>query len=229
MPDDFLQDDPYNPYSDDGGTRAPKYQGQVEPDRADLVMAIACLGWLVCPIFSIVAWVMARGDLVKMETGQMDSGRRRYTNAARIASMVHCLLCLLVLLAFCVMCGLTPFAARNDVGPMPEEDIGIPVEEDAPGAVETVPSLPVPAQEAPGTDPGTEPAADPGASVKDQYRCVFSLANQNSPGGGRKNSPWRGREEVVGRTDEKKCSGDKSPAGGSGSARTSIDGQTSVA
>ena len=167
MPDDFLQDDPYNPYSDDGGTQAPKYQGPVEPDRADLVMAIAFLGWMVCPVFSIVAWVMTRGDLVKMDTGQMDSGRRWCTNAARIASMVHCLLGLLALLAFCVMCGLAGFAAGNDVGPMPEEDFGIPVEQDAPGAVETVPSPSVPAQEPAGTDPGTEPVCqdeggDPG-------------------------------------------------------------------
>jgi len=219
MSDNYPADDSGNPYSDDGGTQDREFHGHVEPHRGTLLIVFAILGWFVCPIFSIVAWVMAKGDLAKMSAGQMDRSGEGLTQSAKIVAMINVILTALFIIGYClvmvVFLGFMGVAVEQemdnqgfeiDEAPMmemgmPAEDFNIPVEKDAPDAVKedlpapagaTTPPVQDPGNAAPGADPGAgtskRPGADPeaktatvpGASVEEQYRRVFSLANQNN-------------------------------------------------
>lgn len=212
MSDDYPVDDSGNPYSDDGGMQGQQYQGQVEPHRGTLLIVFAILGWFVCAIFGIVAWVMARGDLAKMRAGQMDRSGEGLTQAAKVVAMVNVILIGLVLVGYCLlMVVIFGFAGVAGVQEMDNQGLGIempvPAEEFEmedleetddvkemlpPPAGRTTPPVQDPGNAAPGVDPGAgtspRPGADPkaktatvpGASIEEQYRRVFSLANQNN-------------------------------------------------
>jgi hypothetical protein len=63
--------------------------GQLAKHRGELLLVFSLLGWFVCSIFAIVAWVMANQDLAAMDAGQMDSSGRGLTQAGKIISMIH--------------------------------------------------------------------------------------------------------------------------------------------
>ena len=65
-------------------------------------MVLSILGWFVCPICAIVAWVMSAQDLKEMDAGRMDPEGRGMTQAAKIISMIVCLLCVLGIIFYCV-------------------------------------------------------------------------------------------------------------------------------
>jgi hypothetical protein len=54
------------------------------------------IGLLICGPFSVVAWIMASGDLRKMNEGIMDPRGRSNTNTGRIVGMVGTSLWILV-------------------------------------------------------------------------------------------------------------------------------------
>ena len=71
---------------------------RVVPHRGGLILALGILGWcLVCPVFSVAAWVMGSSDLREMRCGRMDPGGSGVTQAGRVLGMVYSLLWLVVL------------------------------------------------------------------------------------------------------------------------------------
>ncbi|MBI1899881.1 MAG: hypothetical protein HYS13_02050 [Planctomycetia bacterium] len=69
------------------------------PHRGGTVLVLALLGWFICPLLSLIAWNMGRGDLQKMDAGQMDDSGRGLTTAGKIIGMVTTLLFVLSFLA----------------------------------------------------------------------------------------------------------------------------------
>jgi len=68
------------------------------PHRGGLILVLAILGWcLVCPIFSVAAWVMGSSDLREMRCGRMDPGGSGITQAGYVLGVVYSLLWLVVL------------------------------------------------------------------------------------------------------------------------------------
>lgn len=68
--------------------------------RGELLLVFGLLGWFVCSIFAIVAWVMANQDLAAMDAGQMDPSGRGLTQAGKIISMIHLGVIALVFVGF---------------------------------------------------------------------------------------------------------------------------------
>jgi len=73
---------------------------QLARHRGELLLVFGLLGWFVCSIFAIVAWVMANQDLAAMDAGQMDPSGRGLTQAGKIISMIHLGLIALVFIGF---------------------------------------------------------------------------------------------------------------------------------
>jgi hypothetical protein len=69
--------------------------GSYEAHRGGLILTFAILGWVICFIFGIMAWVMGSADLKKMDEGTMDPEGRGLTRAGQIIGMVQCILVLL--------------------------------------------------------------------------------------------------------------------------------------
>ena len=62
-----------------------------------MIIAFAILGWVVFPIFSVLAWVFGNQDLREMDQGIMDPNGRDLTQVGKIIGMINCLLILLML------------------------------------------------------------------------------------------------------------------------------------
>jgi flagellar basal body-associated protein FliL len=78
---------------DDDDRPAPRDRGpRREPHRGVIVLVMGILGFAVCGIFGIVAWVMGSGDLKKMDAGQMDPEGRGLTQAGKIIGMITTIL-----------------------------------------------------------------------------------------------------------------------------------------
>ena len=56
--------------------------------RGGLVLTLGILGLVVCVICGIIAWVMGKGDLQKMDAGLMDPAGRGLTQAGKICGMI---------------------------------------------------------------------------------------------------------------------------------------------
>jgi hypothetical protein len=80
---------------------------QVARHRGELLLVFSLLGWFVCSIFAIVAWVMANQDLAAMDGGQMDTSGRGLTQAGKIISMIHLGLIAVAVVGFLlfIVCG----------------------------------------------------------------------------------------------------------------------------
>ena len=64
--------------------------GTLTPNRGAIILVLGILGWLVCPITGIFAWVMGNTDLAEMDAGRMDPEGRGLTQAGRILGIVVC-------------------------------------------------------------------------------------------------------------------------------------------
>ena len=60
----------------------------MQPHRGVLILVFGILGFILCPILSIVAWVMGRTDLVEMDAGRMDPEGRSLTKAGQILGII---------------------------------------------------------------------------------------------------------------------------------------------
>jgi predicted RNA-binding Zn-ribbon protein involved in translation (DUF1610 family) len=72
-----------------------------QPHRGAMLLTFGILGFVVCPIFAIVAWVMANGDLQEMKAGRMDPEGEGLTKAGKIISIVSLSLTAAGLLLYC--------------------------------------------------------------------------------------------------------------------------------
>jgi len=60
----------------------------MQPHRGSVILAFGILGFLVCGLFGVAAWVMADNDLEQMNCGYMDPSGRDLTRTGRILGMV---------------------------------------------------------------------------------------------------------------------------------------------
>jgi len=82
----------------------------VAPHRGSMLIFLAFLGWVSCPIFSIVTWIMASGDLAKMAVGQMDRSGEGSTKGAKLLAVINCVAWPVgILIGFLFMCVLPVF------------------------------------------------------------------------------------------------------------------------
>ena len=79
--------------------------GGVAPHRATLILVFGILGLVVCAIFGIIAWVMGRSDLQKMQAGQMDPAGEGMTKAGMILGIITCCLQILGLVMLFLLFG----------------------------------------------------------------------------------------------------------------------------
>ncbi|GJQ31065.1 MAG: hypothetical protein HBSAPP03_29490 [Phycisphaerae bacterium] len=76
---------------------APQPYGHLKPHRGTTILVLGILGFFVCFICGIVAWVMGNDDLRQMDAGQMDPSGRDLTQAGRIIGIIVVLLNVLAL------------------------------------------------------------------------------------------------------------------------------------
>lgn len=75
--------------------------GSYAPHRGVMLLIFALLGWVFCIIFAIVAWVMSANDLKEIEAGRMDPEGQGLTQAAKIVSMIACILAIVGVVLYC--------------------------------------------------------------------------------------------------------------------------------
>jgi hypothetical protein len=71
----------------------------MKPHRGVIILVYGILGFVVCPLLSVAAWVMGSNDLREMATGRMDPAGKDMTKAGRICGMVGTALLILPLVA----------------------------------------------------------------------------------------------------------------------------------
>lgn len=67
----------------------------LSPHRGGMILCFGILTWVLCPVFGVVAWVMANGDLRQMEAGTMDMSGKDMTKTGKILGMVNVILWIL--------------------------------------------------------------------------------------------------------------------------------------
>jgi predicted Zn finger-like uncharacterized protein len=72
------------------------------PHRGVLILILAILGFVVCPIFYPVAWIMGNTDIAEIDAGRMDPEGRGLTQAGRIIGMIGTILMLIAFLLACL-------------------------------------------------------------------------------------------------------------------------------
>ena len=67
----------------------------MQPHRGSMILVFGILSLIVCMPLGIVAWVMANGDLKKMDAGTMDPEGRGNTQAGKICGIISVCLSLI--------------------------------------------------------------------------------------------------------------------------------------
>ncbi len=75
------------------------------PHRGGLILALAIVGWLICPVTSVVAWVMGQADLKKMKAMEMDPAGEGLTKAGVILAIVQLVVFVLATFVWVVAAG----------------------------------------------------------------------------------------------------------------------------
>lgn len=92
----------------------------MKPHRGTLILVLGILGFLVCFICGIFAWVMGSADLKEMDAGRMDPSGRSLTNAGRIIGIINiilvCVMILFYIVFFLFLGGLALFGAAAGSG-----------------------------------------------------------------------------------------------------------------
>jgi len=76
---------------------------RVEPHRGVMILVFGILGFVVCVIFGIVAWVMGKSDLDKMKRGVMDREGETLTKVGYILGMVATILAVVGIIFYVVV------------------------------------------------------------------------------------------------------------------------------
>ncbi len=66
----------------------------MQPHRGTMILVFGILSIIVCMPLGIIAWVMANGDLKKMDAGTMDPEGRGNTQAGKICGIISVCLAL---------------------------------------------------------------------------------------------------------------------------------------
>ena len=84
----------------------------LRPHRGAVILAFGILGFLVCALLGVAAWVMADNDLREMERGYMDPSGYDLTRTGRILGMVSTALLAVSLVVFLCFILFAGFAHR---------------------------------------------------------------------------------------------------------------------
>ncbi|MBC8308942.1 MAG: DUF4190 domain-containing protein [Planctomycetes bacterium] len=66
----------------------------MQPHRGTMILVFGIMSLIVCMPLGIIAWVMANGDLKKMNAGEMDPEGRGNTQAGKICGIISVCLAL---------------------------------------------------------------------------------------------------------------------------------------
>lgn len=93
-----------NPFAESSGSRGTRTSGQpfLQPHRGGLILALAILGWVICPVFAPFAWSMGSSDLQAIRSGRMDPGGASLTQAGMVMGMVQTILLIGLVALMCL-------------------------------------------------------------------------------------------------------------------------------
>jgi hypothetical protein len=77
-------------------------QGGLQPHRGTMILIFGILGLVCCVVFGIIAWVMGKGDLEKIRTGQMDPAGEGTTKAGMVCGIISCCLAIVGLVIWII-------------------------------------------------------------------------------------------------------------------------------
>ena len=60
----------------------------MRPHRGTMILVFGILGFVVCMLFGVAAWVMGNADLAAMQRGEMDPSGEGLTKAGKICGMI---------------------------------------------------------------------------------------------------------------------------------------------
>jgi hypothetical protein len=98
-----------NPYA------APMYAGAAPlsgaaayqvPHRGTLILVLGILGWAVCCVFALPAWIMGHTDLKRMRAGEMDNSGYSLTMAGMVLAIIQCILAAAVPVIWLIILGI---------------------------------------------------------------------------------------------------------------------------
>jgi hypothetical protein len=75
----------------------------MRPHRGTMILVFGILGFVICVIFGVVAWVMGNADLKEMDAGRMDPSGRSLTNAGKICGMIATILNIVLIAIYIVL------------------------------------------------------------------------------------------------------------------------------
>ncbi len=70
--------------------------------RGGLLLTLAILGWVICPVFAPFAWAMGSSDLQAMRRGQMDTSGQSLTQAAMVLGAIETVLTGIAMFFMCL-------------------------------------------------------------------------------------------------------------------------------
>lgn len=83
-----------NPFSDTTASTPFRHTQQPYrmPHRGGVILTLAILGWVICPVFGPFAWAMGHSDMRAIQTGRMDPAGQSLTQAGMILGMIETIL-----------------------------------------------------------------------------------------------------------------------------------------
>lgn len=98
--DDYDEDydEDYDDYDD--RPRRRRRRADVEPHRGTMILVLGILGIAMCPFLGPFAWMMGKGDLEKINAGEMDPEGQGTTKAGYICGIVATILLIIQLLLY---------------------------------------------------------------------------------------------------------------------------------
>jgi hypothetical protein len=93
-------DDDDNYDDDDYDDRPRRRRGA--PHRGTLILILGILGFLICGLCGVAAWIMGSNDLAEMKAGRMDSSGRDMTQIGYVLGIISTVLMILSVALFCL-------------------------------------------------------------------------------------------------------------------------------
>ncbi len=106
-----------NPFAESAGTTPfhgvsyPLQHHYQEPHRGGVILALAVIGWVFCPVFAPFAWAMGQSDLRSIRSGQMDPSGQSLTQSGMVLGAVETILLIVIMFFMCL--GSTGFGSTG--------------------------------------------------------------------------------------------------------------------